>query len=723
MHESQLTPPLTSEKPRERKIIVLNFLQTQEVKEEIVTQGALQFTIREHSIGWDFETAELLIQNYDGYVDGFALSGIQKHLGVPGEQAHHPAYLRLIRAAIKTPIYVADDLREFFSDWSLKRILQEQPQIFFQKKVLFQCAMASSLLSPVVEAGGEILAADPLLLSGTPVLLKGVTALKALYKVSKPFADAVIFNLVKPSAYGRKDRISRPLKKWMGLCDIFVGFGTMMDRIRSFEPLAGKIVIVDHIDEKTRERLESAGVAQIIEFIPSSAVSELPSSQHFPVLAAMIDQTRIFEKSSLSFSEYLLKWIEKTKVSPKPLKSAKGIRRKCAFIFHPLSQSDLWRQPQLQLLKNSPSKVRSAVERMASFYPCFKIGKLTGVVSEATGQEVECDFYAIAATPKEILGMKEEFLYKRLVQCADMARRDGAGMIGLGAYTKVAGDAGVTVSKRASIPVTNGNSYSASTTLWAARQMVEKLGLISPERVGNRFKAKAMIIGATGSIGRVSSLLVSLVFQEVILVANRPDKLLELREEILRLSPGIRVSVTTQANSEISDADLIVTATSNQHGSILDIYLVKPGAVICDCSRPLDIGPEEAKRRPDVLVIESGEVILPGNPQMTVDIGLPYPSVYACTAETVLLALEGRFESFSLSKQLSLEKVKEIYKLGVKHGARLSAIQGPNGLITDEQIDRCRSLAIERLRSTGLRTKGDAGEQNLFQQTQLHAGQ
>ena len=145
--------------------------------------------------------------------------------------------------------------------------------------------------------------------------------------------------------------------------------------------------------------------------------------------------------------------------------------------------------------------------------------------------------------------------------------------------------------------------------------------------------------------------------------------------------------------------DLVVTATSNQSGSILDIELVKPGAVICDCSRPLDIGKEEAAKRPDVLVIESGEVILPGNPNLDIDIGLPPPSVYACTAETVLLALEGRFESFSLSKQLSLEKTKEIYKLGVKHGAKLSAIQGPNGLITEEQIDTCRALAMERLKS------------------------
>jgi predicted amino acid dehydrogenase len=275
-------------------------------------------------------------------------------------------------------------------------------------------------------------------------------------------------------------------------------------------------------------------------------------------------------------------------------------------------------------------------------------------------------------------------------------------MVGLGAYTKVIGDAGVTVARRSSLPVTNGNSYSAATTLWAARVMVEKMGLVPIEKTGKRLKAKAMVIGATGGIGRVSALLLSMAFDEIVLAANRVDKLLELQDEILKLSPEVKVRVTTRASAEAHDIDLIVIATSNQTGSVIDIDLVKPGAVICDCSRPLDITPEQAKRRPDVLVIESGEVLLPGNAAISCDIGLPKPVVYACLAETVLLTLEGRYESFSLSKNLVLDRVKEIYKMGLKHGARLAAIAGPFGVIEDAQIEETRRLAVERLKTWSL---------------------
>ena len=58
------------------------------------------------------------------------------------------------------------------------------------------------------------------------------------------------------------------------------------------------------------------------------------------------------------------------------------------------------------------------------------------------------------------------------------------------------------------------------------------------------------------------------------------------------------------------------------------------------------------------------------------DIGLPDGVAYACLAETVALALEGRYETFTVGRDIEWEKVKEIYQLGLKHGMRLAAISG-----------------------------------------------
>jgi len=140
--------------------------------------------------------------------------------------------------------------------------------------------------------------------------------------------------------------------------------------------------------------------------------------------------------------------------------------------------------------------------------------------------------------------------------------------------------------------------------------------------------------------------------------------------------------------------DMIVTATSGAGKKVLDIMKVKPGCVITDVARPLDLPPEEVAKRPDVLVVESGEIQLPGEVHMK-NIGLPKGVVYACLAETIVLALEGRFENYTVGRNIEWEKVREIYQLGLKHGMKLAAISGVNGVFSDADIERVRELALE----------------------------
>jgi hypothetical protein len=40
--------------------------------------------------------------------------------------------------------------------------------------------------------------------------------------------------------------------------------------------------------------------------------------------------------------------------------------------------------------------------------------------------------------------------------------------------------------------------------------------------------------------------------------------------------------------------------------------------------------------------------------------------VYACLAETIVLALEGKYEIFTVGREIEWEKVREIYKMGLK---------------------------------------------------------
>ena len=207
-----------------------------------------------------------------------------------------------------------------------------------------------------------------------------------------------------------------------------------------------------------------------------------------------------------------------------------------------------------------------------------------------------------------------------------------------------------------------------------------------------KMQGKAMVVGATGAIGSVCARLLAKAVDEIYLAAPEPAKLLALKAAIEQETPGAIVHVSGAADRDLAQMDMIVTATSGAGKRVLDIMQVKPGCVITDVARPLDISAEDVAKRPDVLVIESGEIFLPGNVRMK-DIGLPKGIAYACLAETMVLALEGRFENFTLGRNIEWEKVREIYKLGLKHGMTLAAISGVNGVFTEEDFTRVRVLA------------------------------
>jgi predicted amino acid dehydrogenase len=343
---------------------------------------------------------------------------------------------------------------------------------------------------------------------------------------------------------------------------------------------------------------------------------------------------------------------------------------------------------------------------VAAYIPPLYVSRVTGGQSPTTGQRIEGYLISLGATPRQMMRHDERFTYRQLNRAARMAERRGARIMGLGAFTSVVGDAGITVAHEADIAITSGNSLTVAATLEAAKQAVIKMGATDLTR------GKAMVVGATGSIGSVCARLLAQAIHDVVLVSIEPEKLIDLKRTILAETPGASVTIATHPDELAGECDLIVTATSAFGQRIIDISICKPGAVICDVARPADIGPAEAALRPDVLVIESGEVLIPGRIDFGYDIGLPPGTAYACLAETALLAMEGRFEDYTLGRNISIERVKEIYRLFKKHQFQIAGLRSFGAYVTDEDLARKRALA-ERLRADPAlleRTRAEAAE-------------
>ncbi|WP_200225907.1 dehydrogenase [Rubrivivax gelatinosus] len=593
---------------------------------------------------------------------------------------------RLAATLKHAPWTSGERLAEIYLEWALRHV-QADGRYFDNALVLFLSGIANrKLAAAMAEYTPNLFFADPLLQLGVPKLLTSLDALSLYATGSHYVADWMPKRLPSTALLERwNDHV---LRQAMKKASVVVAPVHELDRFGTDE-LAGKTIVTATVNDARLAAFRDKGVAMIVDASPVVQGHVLGHE----LLDAMILAATGKAPGSLYDDDYL-ELIQTLDARPRIL-YPNGYQRKnrFAFVIHPLSQEYFKKVKPIEMLsKVSPPLLMDSLEKAMAYAPPFVYSKIEGIKSP-TGVEAEGWLISVGGTPREIMSHPPEFTYRRLLAAAEMARKLGAQIMGLGAFTKVVGDAGATVARRAPLPITTGNSYSASGALWAAHDALLRLKLIAPPQGHERVKFKAMVVGATGAIGSVCARLLVRAAEEVTLVSPETAKLLALQESILRETPDAKIVLCAKADTHVAEMDMIVTATSGAGKKVLDIMKVKPGCVITDVARPLDLSPEDVAKRPDVLVIESGEIQLPGEVKMK-HIGLPPGVAYACLAETIVLALEGRFENFTVGRAIEWEKVREIYKLGLKHGMKLAAISGVNGVITERDIARVRRLAL-----------------------------
>ncbi|CCG95693.1 MAG: serine carboxypeptidase [Marinobacter nauticus] len=643
----------------------------------------------------NLERAEAVLDSVCGEADAIGLSMIHDHYQVGREQLEHPDTARLEACIPDKPVTTGAGLRGILQEWAVRHTQTELGHFFDNARVLFLNGQAGYRIAKALsEHTDNLFFADPYLDFGVPRLLTSLRQLETYTSLTapvtfRPAAVKLIEALHKTPIYRMGEKLIRG-SLHESVKDSHVIVGAMGDlEAFSEKELDGKTVITSRVTESALDWFRSRKVAMVVDYSPW--LEGRPVGVN--VMEAMISAALSRTPEQLGADDFL-DVIQTLGIEPRIL-YPNGYRRvnRFAFVIHPLSQQYLTKTPPLDWIANvSPPTVMNLVEKAVAYTPPFIYSKVSGIKSP-TGDEAEGWLITVGGTPREIMAHGPEFTYSRLLAAAKLAKKLGAQIMGLGAFTKVVGDAGITVAKRAPLPITTGNSYSASGALWAAHDAAKKVGRVSIGKSG-KMAGKAMVVGATGAIGSVCARLLAKAVDEIYMVAPEAAKLLALKESIELETPGAIVHVSATTDRDLSGMDMVVTATSGAGKRILDIMQVKPGCVITDVARPLDIPAEDVAKRPDVLVIESGEIQLPGDVRMK-DIGLPRGIAYACLAETIVLALEARFENFTLGRNIEWEKVREIYKLGLKHGMELAAISGVNGVFTEEDFERVRTLAEE----------------------------
>lgn len=353
-----------------------------------------------------------------------------------------------------------------------------------------------------------------------------------------------------------------------------------------------------------------------------------------------------------------------------------------AFIVHPLVAKDFAKK--FPLVRSLPE---SCLEGALRYLPAINVSHITGIKSPYA--EAEGWFIGCTLTAKQMISLPEEVVLKKIIQAGKMAEELGANIVGLGAFTSVVGDAGITIAKNLNIAVTTGNSYTVATALEGTRAAVRLMG----KELTN---SNVAILGATGSIGAAcTKILARDGAGSITLVARNQERLSELAQD-LRMYTSAPVTISSDVKSSLKNADIVLAVTSSVD-CLIEPEDLKTGAVVCDVSRPRNVSVDVSRKRKDVLVIEGGIVRVPGNVNFGFNFGFPAQTAYACMAETMILALEGRYENFSLGREFSIEQIDEITQLAKKHNFHLAGFRNAEQEVTELDIANIQRSISSRL--------------------------
>jgi predicted amino acid dehydrogenase len=351
-----------------------------------------------------------------------------------------------------------------------------------------------------------------------------------------------------------------------------------------------------------------------------------------------------------------------------------------AFIIHPID-------PKRDVSRKYPALGKLPawlIDYLSLFFPPVYISEIQGVQSKSNGRSLKGWFIACPLTPTRMVTLPPAVVYKKIIQTGHYAEKLGARLLGLGAFTSVVGDGGITVAKNLSIPVTTGDSLTIAMAVRAIREAAEIMEI--PLDI-----AKVAIIGATGAIGSVCADMLAPDVGQLLLIGRREEKLHQVADSAK--SHGCEDVVVSSDMSQLHKAHLIITVTSAVE-TIIEANHLREGAIICDVARPRDISRQVAEQRPDVLVIEGGMVKIPGSVDFGFNFGFPPKMAYACMAETMTLALEQKYESYTLGKDIKLSQVVTIDKIAYKHGFRLGGFRSFERAVTEQEIAKIKAFSL-----------------------------
>ncbi len=334
------------------------------------------------------------------------------------------------------------------------------------------------------------------------------------------------------------------------------------------------------------------------------------------------------------------------------------------------------------LLKILPKQNAKQILKYILPYRYLHVKNIYSIV----GTEVEGDIIVCPLLPEQFATLNKSLVLNKIIAGGKIAQNLGAKIVGLAGFNSIFSNQGVDLVNELNIAVTTGNTYTASLVVDGVLESSKLLNF-------NLESSHLAIIGATGDIGSICAEFFAPKVKRLLLVARDQQKLEELSSFLME-KYNVECKVEKSPQAAACHADIIITATSSLTTILDSEDLKKGGVIICDVSVPANVARGITKSRKDIFVFEGGYVKMPFFEKIhnnNFRKHFRHSSIFGCLAETIILALEGKLENFSLGRgNITIDKMMLIRKIGEKHGFHLSPFFCGDKVYSKGDIEKLR---------------------------------
>ncbi|MDD5729664.1 MAG: hypothetical protein PHN57_00850 [Candidatus Omnitrophica bacterium] len=274
--------------------------------------------------------------------------------------------------------------------------------------------------------------------------------------------------------------------------------------------------------------------------------------------------------------------------------------------------------------------------------------------------------FVLPAVVGNISAADTDFLLDKISAAANLAQRMGIKILGTDINIGLGLERLALKTKKKKPAITCGNAFTA----WSIFESVYRT---AKSKDMDLKKSAVCLSDASTPTAMLAARKFSSYVSRIILNGASKEKLESLKNSTQQENSA-QIIIEENMEKAAKNADILIfdeTAVAKSSACSL-----KTGCIICELT-PNNCSTNRNHIHNEISVIKGNIIKLPTEIRCNANFGLPRNTVSSALAETILLALEGKFVNYSFGDNINPDKLEEIADIATRHGFEVWLPEAP----------------------------------------------